>query len=77
MKKLILVALVLLAGCGDPNYVEQPLSKSERAMMIATGKIQPTVKDYEELDVAPVINGISKPDGVIDTGDAVALLHIN
>ncbi|MDD2733441.1 MAG: Ig-like domain-containing protein [Desulfuromonadaceae bacterium] len=44
------------------------------ALQIGTGKVTPTVGQMTRLDVAPVVNGRSVPDGVINTGDAIVLL---
>jgi hypothetical protein len=44
------------------------------ALQIGTGKVTPTVGQMSRLDVAPVVNGISIPDGVVNTGDAIVLL---
>jgi hypothetical protein len=72
MKTLLLLAVVvLLSGCGDPNYAAPPESKADRAMKFASGAVTPTDADCKELDVAPLVNGVSKPDGVIDVFDII------
>jgi len=88
MKKLILLVLVVfVAGCGDPNYVEptaQPseinyseetaAKNAERTLQIASGGLVPSPEDFIALDVAPIIEGVSSPDGMINTGDSVVWL---
>lgn len=44
------------------------------ALQIGSGKVVPTGEQLSRLDVAPVLNGISVPNGVVDTGDAIVLL---
>ena len=44
------------------------------ALQIGSGKIIPTAGQLTRLDVAPVVNGISVPNGVVDTGDSIVLL---
>jgi len=44
------------------------------ALKIAVGKISPTTDLQSRLDVAPVINGVSVPNGKVDTGDAIVIL---
>jgi len=44
------------------------------ALQIAVGKIKPSSDQQSRLDVAPVINGISVPNGKVDTGDAIVIL---
>jgi len=78
MKTLfVLLICALLAGCGDVDYVspEEYKLRAEKAWQISLGRIEPTIWDYQTLDVAPVVNGISRPDGVIDVGDVVVLLQ--
>ncbi|HIJ87678.1 MAG TPA: hypothetical protein HPP97_08335 [Desulfuromonadales bacterium] len=50
------------------------LSDALLALQIGSGKVTPTAEQVARLDVAPVINGISVPNGVVDTGDAIVLL---
>ncbi len=45
-----------------------------QALNIAVGKVKPTSAQMARLDLAPVINGKSSPNGKIDTGDAIVLL---
>lgn len=50
------------------------LSDALLALQIGSGKVSPTAGQLTRLDVAPVVNGISVPNGVVDTGDAIVLL---
>jgi hypothetical protein len=50
------------------------LSDALLALQIGSGKVTPTAEQVARLDVAPVINGTSAPNGVVDTGDAIVLL---
>ena len=58
------------------NQVNRPLTLSDAliALQIGSGKITPTAGQIARLDVAPVVNGVSVPNGVVDTGDAIVLL---
>jgi len=58
------------------NLVSTPLTISDAllALQIGSGKVTPTVGQIARLDVAPVVNGVSVPNGVVDTGDAIVLL---
>jgi len=53
------------------NYA---ISDALLALQIGSGKITPTAQQIARLDVAPVVNGKSSPNGKVDTGDAIALL---
>ncbi|MFZ4858227.1 MAG: Ig-like domain-containing protein [Desulfuromonadaceae bacterium] len=44
------------------------------ALQVGIGNVTPTTEQITLLDVAPVVNGVSVPNGVIDTGDAIVLL---
>jgi hypothetical protein len=57
-----------------PDTTSPTLSDALLALQIGSGKITPTAEQMIRLDVAPVVNGISVPNGVIDTGDAIVLL---
>ena len=46
-----------------------------KAMLIATGVVQPTTFDLQHGDVAPLVAGKPAPDGKIDIGDVVVLLR--
>jgi chitinase len=53
------------------------LAEAQTAMLIAAGKIVPTSAQLQRLDVAPVAEGRSIPNGVIDSSDvAVILSHL-
>jgi hypothetical protein len=51
------------------------ISDALKALQIAAGLITPTAQDLVHGDVAPIVNGISKPDGVIDILDALVILR--
>jgi chitinase len=57
-----------------PDTTSPTLSDALLALQIGSGKITPTTEQMIRLDVAPVVNGVSVPNGVIDTGDAIVLL---
>ncbi|GAM11585.1 chitinase A1 precursor [Geobacter sp. OR-1] len=44
------------------------------AMQVSVGKIKLSNDQKSRLDVAPVINGKSSPNGKVDTGDAIVIL---
>jgi len=46
-----------------------------RALQIGVGLIKPTAHDLAHGDVAPLVNGKPKPDGMIDIGDALVILR--
>jgi hypothetical protein len=50
------------------------VSDAQLALKIAVGNVTPTAAQLSRLDVAPVINGQSVPDGKIDTGDVVVIM---
>ena len=58
----------------NPNSTSFTLSDALLALQIGSGKVTPTAEQMTRLDVAPVLNGVSVPNGVIDTGDAIVLL---
>lgn len=53
---------------------EYNISDATLALQIAVGKVKPTTEQKARLDVAPVINGRSAPNGKVDTGDAIVIL---
>jgi hypothetical protein len=57
-----------------PDTNSFTLTDALLALQIGAGKVTPTLGQMTRLDVAPVVNGISVPDGVINTGDAIVLL---
>jgi len=72
MKKLILILVALIAGCGDPNYVEtQAHIEEPRIVSIILGRIAPTDEDLKLYDKAPVVDGKSIPDGKIGIDDLI------
>lgn len=58
----------------NPVSANFTLSDALLALQIGSGKVTPTAGQLTRLDVAPVVNGISVPNGVVDTGDAIVLL---
>jgi hypothetical protein len=50
------------------------ISDALLALKIAVGNVTPTAAQLSRLDVAPVVNGQSAPDGKIDTGDVVVVM---
>ena len=56
--------------------ISKPLALSDAllALQVAAGKITPTAEQKTRLDVAPVVNGKSAPNGKIDTGDAIVIM---
>jgi len=44
------------------------------ALQIGSGKVTPTLAQTTRLDVSPVIDGKSAPDGNINSGDVIAIL---
>ena len=57
-----------------PDTISPTLSDALLALLIGSGNKTPTADQLIRLDVAPVVNGVSVPNGVIDTGDAIVLL---
>ena len=57
-----------------PDTTSPTLSDALLALLIGSGNITATADQLIRLDVAPVVNGVSVPNGVIDTGDAIVLL---
>lgn len=58
----------------NPVAVTLTLAHAEQALMIASGKVTATAADLTQLDVAPYIDGQSRPNGRVDTGDVVVIL---
>ena len=46
------------------------------AMQMGVGLASPSENQLRVGDIAPIVNGVSRPDGVINTGDAVVILGI-
>ncbi|WP_160295285.1 Ig-like domain-containing protein [Geobacter sp. OR-1] len=65
-----------------PNNAPAPAPATENltivdatlAVQASIGKIQLTNEQKSRLDVAPVVNGVSKPNAKVDTGDAIVIL---
>jgi bilirubin oxidase len=59
-----------------PFYVAGlTVSDALRALQIAVGMVTPTADDLRYLDLAPLVNGVSTPDGKIDITDALLILR--
>ncbi|MBI5656986.1 MAG: Ig-like domain-containing protein, partial [Geobacter sp.] len=65
-----LTATVTVESPSSPLSLADAIS----ALQIAVGKITPSSDQQSRLDVAPVINGVSVPNGKVDTGDAIVIL---
>ena len=57
-----------------PAATDYTISDALLALQIGSGQVTPTAGQVTRLDVAPVVNGISMPNGVVNTGDAIVLL---
>jgi chitodextrinase len=57
-----------------PVISSPTISDALLALQIGAGKVTPTAGQVARLDVAPLVNGVSVPDGVVNTGDAIVLL---
>ena len=65
---------LLLGDLNGDGFVD--IGDALLAMHMAVGLQKPTSDQLLHGDVAPVINGVPTPDGVIDTGDAIVILGI-
>jgi hypothetical protein len=61
---------ITLPGTTSPYTVNDALL----ALKIATGSVIPTPDQMTRLDVAPIINSQSVPNGIIDTSDVIVIL---
>ena len=57
-----------------PDTTNYTIADALLALQIGSGAVTPTAGQVTRLDVAPVVNGISAPNGVVNTGDAIVLL---
>jgi hypothetical protein len=57
-----------------PVATDYTISDALLALQIGAGQVTPTAGQVTRLDVAPVVNGTSMPNGVVNTGDAIVLL---
>lgn len=62
---------VVVTPLPKPVYT---ISDALLALRIAVGTLNPTTEQQVRLDVAPVVNGKSAPDGKIDISDALVIL---
>jgi len=65
--------LSLNGDLNDDNIIDS--SDALRALRIVAGLIVPTSNDIAHGDVAPMVNGVPRPDGTIDIGDVVVILR--
>jgi len=63
----------LVEGCSS-DLLPLTLMDALRALRVAVGLEPVTQEILTRSDLAPVINGVSMPDGKIDIGDAIAIL---
>ncbi|WP_129125866.1 Ig-like domain-containing protein [Geomonas oryzae] len=61
-----------------PATVSAPLTiaDAQLALQIATSQVAPGSEELLRLDLAPYVNGVSQPNGRIDTGDIVVILSL-
>lgn len=71
---LILPVFFSLLGDLDQNG-RVDIVDALRALKISVGLIQPTPADFQNGDIAPLVNGIPVPDGVLDVADALLILR--
>ena len=57
-----------------PDTMDYTISDALLALQIGSGQVTPTAGQVTRLDVAPVVNGVSAPNGEVNTGDAIVLL---
>jgi len=57
-----------------PSAIEPTIVDASLALQVAVGKVKPTNEQKARLDLAPIINGKSVPDGKVNTGDAIVIL---
>jgi len=57
-----------------PITIEYSIADALLALQIGSGNVTPTAVQVLQLDVAPVVNSKSYPDGVVNTGDAIVIL---
>lgn len=69
--RMATVTVTLPGSTGGTNL---SLADALLALQIGLGTVKGTAAQMTHLDVAPVINGVSVPDGKVGTGDAVIIL---
>jgi hypothetical protein len=57
-----------------PDITAPTISDALLALQISSGKVKANAQHIARLDVAPIVGGKSKPDGKVDTGDAIVIL---
>jgi hypothetical protein len=57
-----------------PDTSSYSIADALLALQIGSGQVAPTSDQVTRLDVAPVVNGTSMPNGEVNTGDAIVLL---
>jgi hypothetical protein len=58
-----------------PGKTEPTIADALKALRFAMGNETPTAEEVKHGDVAPLINGVPHPDGVINLGDAIVILR--
>lgn len=58
-----------------PGKTAPALADALRALNISTGEVTANANDLQHGDVAPLVNGVPKPDGKVSLGDVVVLLR--
>jgi hypothetical protein len=51
------------------------LADALKALQVATGIAQPTAAELARADMAPIVNGVPQPDGIIDIQDVIVILR--
>ncbi|WP_162604634.1 Ig-like domain-containing protein [Geomonas edaphica] len=69
---------VKLTDPTPPATVSAPLTiaDAQLALQIASNQVTPGSEELLRLDLAPYVNGVSQPNGRIDTGDIVVILSL-
>jgi chitinase len=65
------VTVTITLPATTENY---SISDALQALRIASGKVKPTKEQIDRLDVAPVVNGKSVPNGTVNSGDVTVIM---
>ena len=57
-----------------PDVTAPTIADALLALQVSSGKVKANAQQMARLDVAPIVGGKSKPDGKVDTGDAIVIL---